>query len=387
MGSRLEKGSSAVRKRLEEHTFSDENGEEYEASEFGGFGDYFRRKKLKLQNLDIELRAAAGDKPQIFKNVVAHVTGYTQPSVQVLHRELVQHGADFLQYLDSKTMATHIIASSMPPKKAAEFAQYRVVKPTWVTDSIQAERLLPWRDYRVIDDGNGSRQKTIKLDGGKMFSSATKESPQGYREQTQSSFYTSQFQKRSAGALNTQGSSSPFQPNSAMKPSGRIEEIDEMDIEGQTPSKPPNSTTFATTDRQLHDVENSRGSPEKTDLDQLVDLEEKQTLGKPETPGSPSRVKAMTSEEHNALLLSDPKIRKSSTANPDFLKQFYSESRLHHLSTWKAQLKARLQSMATQKGPAVKAIKRKGSRRYIMHVDFDSCESRKPDGVVDLYLR
>jgi DNA repair protein REV1 len=84
MGERLEKSSSEVRKRIEGHAFSDEAGEEYEGSEFGGFGDYFRRKKIKLQNLDVEMRAAAGgDKPQIFKGVVAHVSGYTQPSLQV----------------------------------------------------------------------------------------------------------------------------------------------------------------------------------------------------------------------------------------------------------------------------------------------------------------
>jgi len=79
MGSRLEKNSSAVRKRIEGHTFDGEGGEEYEASAFGGFPDYFRRKKLKLQNLDVELRASSSEKPQIFKGVVAHVSGYTQP--------------------------------------------------------------------------------------------------------------------------------------------------------------------------------------------------------------------------------------------------------------------------------------------------------------------
>lgn len=83
MGSRLEKNSAAVRKRIASHEFADEGGEEYEASAFGGFGDYFERKKLKLQNLDVELRAAAGDKPQIFKGIVAHVTGYTQPPLHV----------------------------------------------------------------------------------------------------------------------------------------------------------------------------------------------------------------------------------------------------------------------------------------------------------------
>lgn len=83
MGSRLEKNSTAVRKRIEDHTFSGEAGEEYEASAFGGFSDYFRRKKIKLQNLDAELRAVSTEKPQIFKGVVAHVSGYTQPPLHV----------------------------------------------------------------------------------------------------------------------------------------------------------------------------------------------------------------------------------------------------------------------------------------------------------------
>lgn len=84
MGSVLDKNSSQVRKRIENHTFEDEAGEEYEPSAFGGFGDYFRRKKIKLQNLDADMRASAEGKPQIFKGVVAHVMGYTQPSLQVL---------------------------------------------------------------------------------------------------------------------------------------------------------------------------------------------------------------------------------------------------------------------------------------------------------------
>jgi len=83
MGSQLNKNSAAVRKRIEEHTFLDEEGEEYEGSTYGGFGDYFRKKKLKLQNLDSELRASSGGNPPIFKGVVAHVSGYTQPSLDV----------------------------------------------------------------------------------------------------------------------------------------------------------------------------------------------------------------------------------------------------------------------------------------------------------------
>ncbi|KAK5658805.1 hypothetical protein OQA88_1617 [Cercophora sp. LCS_1] len=377
MGDRLEKGSSAVRKRIEGHTFTDEGGEEYEASEFGGFGDYFRRKKIKLQNLDVELRAAAGEKPQIFKGIVAHVTGYTQPPLHVLHKELVQHGAGFLQYLDSKTMATHIIASTMPPKKALEFAKYRVVKPAWVTDSIEAGRLLPWTEYRIIDEG--PRQKTIKFDGGKLTSQVTQQSPRGYREQTENSFYTSQFQKSSPH--NLQKSSSPFQPASTRKSSlavvDNIEEVDEMaiDLVGDLDAQEtPSPALFATEGKSQRIIpQGDPGTPsKKAPVTMPRDWQGQDGSGKAETGGDIMAEKVLTSEEHNAMLLADPKIRKSSTANPDFLKQFYSESRLHHLSTWKAQLKVRLQKMAADKGPVPKGIRKKGSRRYIMHVDFDS---------------
>ncbi|KAF9880028.1 DNA damage repair protein [Colletotrichum karsti] len=393
MGSRLDKNSSQVRKRIENHEFTDEAGEEYEPSAFGGFGDYFRRKKIKLQNLDADMRVSSREKPQIFKGVVAHVTGYTQPPLHILHRELVQHGAGFLQYLDSKTMATHIIASSIPPKKSVDYSKYRLVKPAWVTESIQAGRLLPWSDYRV--DNDGPRQKVLKFDDSNRLSQATPQSRRGYREQTDNSFYTSQF-KASAGSPITpsrtrvaERAESPLSRkhdfitdspgDSPLRKVRKIEkddvgefddvEIDELmvdilPVETAVPGfekTKPNPTTETPKTEQM--VEPKTETTETKDTVPSVKEDTKQVAKMPAN---------MTSEEHNAWLLSDPKIWKSSTANPEFLKQFYSESRLHHLSTWKAELKSRMQKLAKEKGP-VKAIKRKsGSRRYIIHVDFDS---------------
>lgn len=253
-------------------------------------------------------------------------------------------------------MATHIIASAMPPKKAAEFTKYRVVKPAWVMDSIKAGKLLPWTDYRVIDDG--PRQKTIRFESGKMFSQAIQKSPVGYREQTENSFYTSQLQRSSDLLGSRQASNSPFQPSSATKPAAlKLEgiDLDDMDVdmvtEGPAMPEPIPQDASPMSNEQPPNQEDKAVEP----------------------PKQPPSGKPMTSEEHNAMLLQDPKIRKSSTANPDFLKQYYSESRLHHLSAWKAQLKSRLQSLAAERAPATKQTKRKsGSRRYIMHVDFDS---------------
>lgn len=372
MGSRLDKNSSAVRKRIEGHNFSDEGGDEYGASAFGGFNDYFRRKKIKLQNLDAELRESSG-KPQIFKGIVAHVSGFTQPPLHILHKQLVEYGAGFLQYLDSKTMATHIIASSLTPKKAIEFKNYRIVKPAWVVDSIAAGRMLPWSDYRVIDEG--PRQKVIGFGDGKLSSQAT--TPQkGYKDQIQNSYYTSQF-KSPASPANKFASSSAFPGSTPSKftPSrlSLLEGIEDDDLEEEEisqvsrvveqpsfPTPPPPPPLRA--DPEPIQVDGQKPQPEAFAEDSSGPAP--QDLSK----------KPMTSEEHNAWLLSDPKIRKSSTANPEFLKQYYSESRLHHLSTWKAELKSRMQKLANDKGAgATKAIKRRpGSRRYVMHVDFDS---------------
>ncbi|KAF4972185.1 hypothetical protein FZEAL_9647 [Fusarium zealandicum] len=359
MGTVLDKNSSQVRKRIAAHTFEDEGGEEYEPSKFHGFDDYFRRKKIKLQNLDADIRASS-DKPQVFKGIVAHVTGYTQPPLHVLHREIVQHGGGFLQYLDSKTMATHIIASSLPPKKSVDFNRYRIVKPSWVMDSVQAGQLLPWANYRVLDEG--PRQKVLKFDGSSGLAQSTPRAKQGYREQTDNSFYTGQFR-------------------TASLPSQSLSQVAEKTT---TPFQSRTRSSYTTS--KMVDVGSPSFKGPATSLDHIpndlllseskkeVPVPQTEALSGPSAQAQPPDIaKHMTSEEHNARLLSDPRIRKSSTANPDFLKQFYSESRLHHLSTWKAELKSKMQRLAAEKGlSSLKTTKRAGSRRYVMHVDFDS---------------
>ncbi|PTB67100.1 DNA repair protein [Trichoderma citrinoviride] len=353
MNSVLEKNSSSVRKRIENHTFEDEEGEEYEGSEFNGFGDYFRRKKIKLQNLDADIRAAS-DKPPIFKGVVAHVNGYTQPPLQVIHHEIVQHGGGFLQYLDSKTMATHIITATLTPKKAIEFSRYRIVKPAWVVDSVKAGKLLPWTDYRVSSESPS--QKVLKFDSDKGLTQASPAARRGYREQTENSFYTSQIKAA------TQGQGVIQLPEQSVSSSRWQNDISEILPQGAETAAIAAIEGHSTVDLDDEDFEN-----------EIINFEQHaaaQSIGQADTSESPS--KQMTSEEHNAWLLSDPRIRKSSTANPDFLKQFYSESRLHHLSTWKANLKSSMQRLAAEKGLSNRKTKsRPGLRKYIMHVDFD----------------
>lgn len=412
MGSRLHEKSNSVRKRIESHNFDNEEGEEYEGSAFGGFSDYFRRKKIKLQNLDAQLRAQS-DKPQIFKGIVCHINGYTQPSLNDLHKLIVQHGGGFMQYLDGKTMVTHIIASNLTPKKKEEFKRYRIVKPAWIVDSVNSGKLLPWDAYRVVDEG--VNQKVLGYENGNVVSQANKKT-QGYKEQTETSWYTSQLKHQPSHA----GSSRPSftqtvtpdedieddefgLPEITSSMELALESVEDIQMQGQAVAEqspprellevrtelgtPPQSSPVAPPDSP-DPAECDRPQRERMKRADVIEEHFRLREGSQEPDYSMAIVRdsemlknvsaedfaKMTAEEHNALLLSDPRIRKSTVVHPDFLDQYYRESRLHHLSTWKAELKSQLQALAAEQSASQKAKLKKlpGQRRYVMHVDFDS---------------
>ena len=345
-----------------------------------------RRKKIKLQNLDEEIRASAGDSPPIFRGVVAHVNGYTQPSLQDLHHMIVSHGGGFLQYLDGKTTATHIIASGLTPKKREEFRRYRIVKPTWVTDSIKAGRLLPWDEYRLVDEGQA--QRVLKFDNGR-FTSQTNTPRSGYKDQSRASWYNSQLREMSAVETGLGSSSKPVTPPARSKPQ-QLQMVTPTMLSQQSQSDYgdfPSSIIKETEEDQTTQAQQE--TPVGIEHTEAIQIPEQtphlnKGLASPGVQADPAESSSLskasptnanlTSEEYNAQLLSDPRMKKSSVVNPDFLQQYYRESRLHHLSTWKAELKSQLQTATNEKSQS-QISKRKpvpGSRRYILHVDFDS---------------
>ena len=364
---------------------------------------------------------------------------------------IVSYGGGFMQYLDGKTTVTHIIASNLTPKKKIEFSRYRIVKPAWVVDSIQAGKLLQWDGYRVVDEGVG--QRVLGFENGNITSQAN-EHYKGYKEQTDTSWYTSQvrgvadeledrsMEKYSHGAhvtsLNNTIEDTPQ--------NGPVKITDDPQVISQPFNHSPSGTSIGSPDRPSVDVfdeelrkdhvntertpidfidseiapaanasltesfdntqgDNSvRGSQQQqnavdhflpqgsarfqanpvsdgtTDGTQPVPTEVPSVLEQGVTAESDDaqltskRIEEMTAEDHNAVLLADPKVWKSTVVNPGFLKQYYEESRLHHLSAWKAQLKTQIQAMAAEKSSSQKAREKRptGARRYILHADFDS---------------
>lgn len=304
--------------------------------------------------------------------MVAHVTGYTQPSLQDLHRIIVSHGGGFLQYLDGKTSATHIIASSLTPRKREEFRRYRVVKPAWVVESVKAGRLLPWDEFRIVNEGQS--QKVLKFDNGQVLSQVNNVQS-GYRDQTDASWYTAQL--KGQGQEPESPRKLPVRPQAIRTTDGALDstQSDYGDF--------PSFSNIDDTGKEVSGISQRNESLEQAPAGEALDNTD---LIMPTSPADPAQTSLplvreplaskpdTTSEEYNAQLLSDPRMKNNSVVNPEFIQQYYRESRLHHLSTWKAELKAQLQSAAKEKSQSQIGRKKPvpGARRYIMHVDFDS---------------
>lgn len=122
---------------------------------FHGYTDYFHHKELQQLENDEKFRIEYQRKNRIenktlFRNCTLYVNGRTSPSRLELHKLIILHGGRFKHYLSGKNAATHIIATELNASKRVQFANYKVVDPSWVIESIAHGKLLPWQDYKII---------------------------------------------------------------------------------------------------------------------------------------------------------------------------------------------------------------------------------------------
>ncbi|SMN20726.1 similar to Saccharomyces cerevisiae YOR346W REV1 Deoxycytidyl transferase [Maudiozyma saulgeensis] len=115
---------------------------------------YFYNKKIKQAEQDIKFRkqyeTIGKQTSQLLKGLTIYVNGHTIPGRLQIHDMVVLNGGNFLHHLSSKGSATHIIASSLPPKKRLEFKNYKVINPQWLVDCIKQQKIVPWQEYSII---------------------------------------------------------------------------------------------------------------------------------------------------------------------------------------------------------------------------------------------
>jgi len=294
-----------------------ESGRGLELHKFGDYATYFHNKHMKQQRADEsyvqwELQRSQSNRKPIFENCIIYVNGHTVPSINEIHRLVILHGGKFLSYLSKKSGATHIVCDRLTPRKNIEFRNFKVVKASWITDSIAQNTLLPWSDYRTISD-IAYGQKRLE------FSGKQAASPENNLTKKVSAETTS-------------------------KDDAEIQE----EIENQSVEKAVNEGDTGEIRLDLSD--------EEIDTTQPRDVE----------PLS-QRDDALADEFKSNS-------KESMDANhPDFLKHFFAKSRLHHLSNWKADLKLRAlkRVLSANKGHSLKAKSGTPDEKLILHIDFD----------------
>ncbi|KAL4254400.1 DNA polymerase type-Y family protein [Abortiporus biennis] len=285
------------------------NNHTYGASKFGGFGEYMSRKRAKLQIQNAELDGedeGTEVKSTIFHGLQIYINGWTEPSVQDLRQLIVQHGGIYHAYLDKKSLVTHIITCSLTPVKVREFQHMKVARPEWLVDSVSRGVLLPWQDYifkpdRRVDESQGQKSAQTSLFKGGFLAQSNKK------------------------VHSTAESSHNLTPPTPSEPS--------VDEASGVETPPPSQY------RPLY----------------LTD------------PASPEQAKripgyvAHTSNPNAQRAMADPAWRAQHTSvAPDFIEGYYKNSRLHHLSAWKAELK-NLVAEASEKVENGSAIVGEGS--------------------------
>lgn len=328
----------AVAASLESDSLSSEE-EKYKPSEFGDYGSYFQKKRLKQQETDEayvkwdrERRKVQGEESfnsEIFKGCAVHVNGHTEPLMAEIHRLVIIHGGTFIGYLLNKGVATHIVCDRLTPRKRIMFKNYRVVKAQWIVDCVAKGQLLPWEDYRLIDNVAYDQTRL-------MFAKVSRKKEE---EEKLGEIAEEHGQEVTA------------------EESDKDDKIDEDDVEGDKFEK-----EFGEESEELEELEELDGIEEPSPLE----LQKEQDM---QEASQESRKEYIT--YINERQRSDQKTTFDAK-HPDFIEHFFSNSRLHHLSSWKADLRRQFLRRIIGTTQFTEHRASKSGPKVILHVDFDS---------------
>lgn len=134
--------------------------EKFPDNGFEAWGGYMQAKIAKLEK---QFSVKAGKEEtlsDIFSGVSIFVNGFTIPSADELKVLMTKHGGIYHTYQRNNDF---IIASNLPDTKVKNMSLVKVVKPEWITDSIAFNRLLDYRDYLLYKNSRTQKQLNFKV--------------------------------------------------------------------------------------------------------------------------------------------------------------------------------------------------------------------------------
>ncbi|BGP07607.1 deoxycytidyl transferase [Rhodotorula toruloides] len=373
----------------------------YEPVKFGEFGKYMRNKRKKLQVQNKAMLEDGEEKQQILRGLRVYINGFTDGvTLPELIELLVQHGGEYVPYLDKKSLVTHIVASNLTPSKRKEFASYKVVKHDWLVESVKARKLLDWREFSLLAPPKSAPAPvaTTSTAAPGAGSLAAETAARLGTQTGQMSLFSMGVGKGGDGVTQT-GRGRDKDSDAVIKP--RTETIETLSERGARLAKEALKAQSASAanpffrPRSTVNVDDGARPPSRPttpkkprkfvagEAPDIVPPPERIAANLPATTDSPGKPNAIThswlpqterSERTNALLQDADWLSKHTASSADFLEGYFAQSRLHWISTFKEELKvimAGKQQSVVRPARKKKLTGRASDGRTIFHVDFD----------------
>uniref|UniRef100_A0A8C9VLU8 DNA repair protein REV1 n=1 Tax=Scleropages formosus TaxID=113540 RepID=A0A8C9VLU8_SCLFO len=299
-----------------------------------------------------------GTSSTIFRGVAIYVNGLTDPSADELRRLMMLHGGQFHVYY-SRSKTTHIIATNLPHSKVKELRGEKVVRPDWITDSIKAGHLLSYLQYQLyakqkhwlvmfiskvrylnvsfVLDCNSCHRNGLDQTAGLRLNGIQEEESEDETLHPAPVFSSGALVERTL----TNGHSHP--PNGALKP---------LDLtRGQTPMEngPHQPPVLLAGDKCAGESAHLLRSGNHLSVTPVPTA--RPSSRDPEHPGllarGAGRVWLNGAQRDTAQGAASPPCPPVDRrpADADIISEFYSRSRLHHISTWKSEFSEYVSSL------------------------------------------
>ncbi|XP_057450361.1 DNA repair protein REV1 isoform X4 [Lotus japonicus] len=315
-------------------------------SDFSGYMALKNRKlhdQFHAQSSSSTSTSTSG-KP-IFTGVSIFVDGFTVPSSQELRGYMFKYGGRFENYF-SRHRVTHIICSNLPHTKLKNLRAFSaglpLVKPTWILDSVAANRLLPWLPYQLHQLANN--QPTLSA----FFS-----------------FKTSKLSDMEDSTTNVCQS----QDRHSSKVNGLI-----STVSNDTIPENENTNAFMLEDstnlvRVKYDEGSTAATQEKTNVQDELEPNHQEPSTSVSSPCSDDQnVKEFQSSAATRL----SKQGHSTLTDPNFVENYFKSSRLHFIGTWRNRYRKRFPMPSAGLNKEISNNSSDVSRNsVIIHVDMD----------------
>uniref|UniRef100_A0A182MNF0 DNA repair protein REV1 n=1 Tax=Anopheles culicifacies TaxID=139723 RepID=A0A182MNF0_9DIPT len=344
---------------------------------FEGWGDYMDAKIAKLEDQFRHSSAVVGEKlSNLFAGVSIFVNGYTNPSSDELKRLMMLHGGVFHHY--KRPTTTYTIASILPDVKVRSITSEIIISPRWVVDCLKEGKLLDYSKYLLYTQHKPSQPKLAFTKLAPLTNHVTDISkPVPKSDDDPNDISRSE-------CLNVLGMlkhfTDPIPETSATK---EQQEKSQQTLVEDTSNGIASCQAVAENGECPQPSTNGHGKESETS-----------PLGSPDVFSEEDRPPAETSVQSSSAVKSPSKAapsKQSLTAtDPNFLKEFFNNSRLHHIATLGAGFKqyvSELREKSTNSFPARNALMQHFSTRarettesefsndsnarYIMHIDMD----------------